>query len=110
MLEGQGYSWVPKDTDHERIAELNQQNVKATPDDESVQFVAGNGFVLIGEGHDFGYVRYAGSADDVAQGSIRVSKGGAFSAGSLEVSGAGAHQDAVREMLESFSNKDVEFV
>jgi hypothetical protein len=110
MLEDQGYAWNPRDTDYERIAELNQQNVKATADEESVSFVAGNGMVLIGEGHDFGYVRYAGSADDVAQGSITVSKAGVFSAGTLEVTGAGAHQDAVREMLESFSNKDVEFV
>lgn len=111
MLDDQEQSWMPQDSDRARITESNQANVKATEDGESVSFVAGNGLVLIGEGHDFGYVRYAGSADDASQGTITVAKAGVFGAGSLEVSGCTAtQQNIVREMLESFSNKTVEFV
>ncbi len=110
MLDDQGETWNPQDSDLARIAQLNEENVKATGDDESVSFVAGNGLVLVGGGHDFGYVRYAGSDPDTCQGSITVSKAGVFGAGMLEVSGcSNGQQAAVRAMLESFSNKTVEF-
>ncbi|MEP7202228.1 MAG: hypothetical protein ABI894_06435 [Ilumatobacteraceae bacterium] len=86
--------------------------MKATDDGGSVSYVAGNGLVVIGEGHDLGYVSYAGSAADASQGAITVSKARVFSDGSLEVSGCSTDQQgAVRAMLlESFSNKTVEFV
>jgi hypothetical protein len=110
VVMGANPDWVPDDSDLDAIAAINRENVKATGDEESIDFVIGGWVMLIGDGHTEGYVDYASFQNDVARGSLTVNKGGAFSAGSLDVTGVPpAKQGVVEAAIARFSDKTVNF-
>ncbi len=107
---GANPDWVPDDSDFDTIAAINRDNVKATADEDSIDFVVGGWVMLIGDGHAEGYVDYAYFQSDAARGQLTVNKGGAFSAGSLDVTGVPpAKQGVVESAVARFSDKTVNF-
>jgi hypothetical protein len=102
--------WLPGESDFDAIASINRENVKATADQDSIDFVVGGWVMLIGDGHG-GYDDYASFQDDVVRGTLTVNKGGTFSAGSLDVTGVPpAKQGVVESAIARFSDKTVNFV
>jgi hypothetical protein len=73
--------------------------------------LAGGLLVLIGDGHDpveaRSYVRRQG---DFEQGTLTVTKGGAFSKGSVDVHGISTKAALVETAIGAFSDKKVKFV
>jgi hypothetical protein len=111
VVMGEDPDWQPEDADLDAIAQVNRENVKATGDEESIDFVVGGWVMLIGGGHPQNYVNYAGLQSDTVRGQLTVSKGGVFSSGSLEVSGVpAAKQGVVEAAVGRFSDKTVNFV
>jgi hypothetical protein len=107
---GPGLNWLPTDEDLDRIAALNGQKVKDTPNGETVVIRVGGDLVLIGHDHGPNEENYIKAARDFGQGKLTVKKGGAFSKGTIHVDGlrSGQH-DLVREAIGRFSDKKVEF-
>ena len=107
---GPGLNWDPDDAALQRIVTLNTQKVKDTADGASVSISAGGVLVLIGEGHEADPVNYVRRQGDLSEGTVTVTKGGAFSKGGLKVNGiAPAKQDLVKQSIEMFSDKKVTF-
>lgn len=102
-------TWVPADSDYQEIREKNSQAVKDTPDGKTVSVVAGGAVVLIGPGHARRPADYVRRQDDVEEGQLTVTKGGAFSKGSIEVTGISAKQALIKEAIAEFSDKKVTF-
>ena len=107
---GPGRNWKPDAEVLKRISDLNQQKVKDTPDGQSIAIVAGGNVVLIGEGHEANPTDFAKAQTDVSQGTLTVTKGGAFSKGGVKIQGIStAKQGVVKDAIESFSDKKVTF-
>ena len=80
--------WQPDDKALTAIETRNAANVKNLPDGDGGDILAGGLLVLIGDGHDDDAVGYVERQDDFEQGTFQVGKGGAFSAGTLDVTEA----------------------
>lgn len=103
-------NWLPTDDEFAKIATKNSANVKATGDKENISVVAGGGVVLIGPGHLRRPADYVRRQTDIEEGSIKVTKGGAFSKGTLQITGISKKQTIVREALKDFSDKKITFI
>jgi hypothetical protein len=108
--DGPGLDWKPDAEVLKRIRDLNQQKVKDTPDGQSIAIVAGGDVVLIGEGHEADPANFAKAQGDFSQGTLTVTKGGAFSKGGIKIQGIPTpKQGVVKKRIESFSDKKVTF-
>jgi hypothetical protein len=102
-------TWSPDDTALAAVTQRNSDNVKATADGASAPIIAGGVLALIGAGHDPRVVGYVRRQGDLEEGSVTVSKGGAFSKGDIEVKGISAKEALVKTLIEEFSDKKVTF-
>jgi hypothetical protein len=102
--------WLPTEAEYDKIADKNGANVKATGNGGDISVVAGGGVVLIGPGHPRRPADYVRRQADIEEGSIKVTKGGAFSKGAFQVTGISKKQTLVREALKDFSDKKITFV
>jgi hypothetical protein len=82
--------WVPDNAAYVEIRELNAKNVKDTENKGTISIVAGGAVVLIGPGHKRRPGDYVGRQNDVEEGQITVTKGGAVSKGEIKVNGISA--------------------
>ena len=103
-------TWVPDDAAYKGIREQNAKAIKATDNGGSVAVVAGGAIVLIGAGHERRPAEYVRRQNDVEEGLITVTKGGAFSKGGIEVKGISTTQALVTTEIGEFSDKKVKFV
>ena len=107
---GRQETWKPDAAVLTRISDLNKQKVKDTPDGQSIAIVAGGDLVLIGEGHEANPTNFVKGQADVSEGTLTVTKGGAFSKGNVKIQGIStAKQGVVKDAIESFSDKKVTF-
>jgi hypothetical protein len=102
-------TWVPDDDAYRKIKETNAKNIKDTDDGGVVSIVAGGAVVLIGQEHERRPGDYVHRQGDSEEGQITVTKGGAFSKGSLKITGISAKQALVKQVIEDFSDKKVTF-
>jgi len=103
--------WIPDDNAYREISNKNAANIKATDNKASASIAVGGVLVLIGEDHDPEPVSYIRRQANMEEGTLTVTKGGAFSAGSIEVKGVSSkNQDLVRASIGEFSDKKVTFV
>ena len=78
-------------------------------DGEVVSILSGGTLTLIGTNHEAHPLSYVRRQGDFEEGSLKVKKGGAFSKGKITVTGISGKQTLVKMMIESFSDKAVEF-
>lgn len=110
VVMGEDPDWLPEDADFAAIAEVNRANVKAAGDGDDLDYVIGGFVFLIGDGHDSKHEEYARFQEDIAEGTVTVNKGGAFSAGSLEIAGVPvSKQGVVEDAVGRFSDKEIVF-
>jgi hypothetical protein len=76
--KGPGLDWKPSKDDFDRIAKLNAQKVKDTPNGKTVRVRVGDPLVAIGDGHEGDVENYLKRKPDVSVGTITVQRG-AFS-------------------------------
>lgn len=100
---------APDDAALDAVTNLNRDNVKATEDGEVISVLSGGVLTLIGTGHEADWLSYVRRQGDFEEGSLKVKKGGAFSKGKVTVKGISGKQSLVKTMVESFSDKSVEF-
>ncbi len=106
---GPGADWTPNDAALDQVTNLNSNNVKAAGDGEVVSVLSGGTLTLVGLNHEVGPLSYVRRQADFEEGSLKVKKGGAFSKGSVSVTGISGKKDLVKMMIESFSDKSVDF-
>jgi hypothetical protein len=102
-------TWTPDDANLDSVTAKNRDNVKAAGDNEVVSVLSGGTLTLIGLGHGARELSYVRRQADFEEGSLKVKKGGAFSKGKVSVMGISGKQTLVKTMVESFSDKSVEF-
>jgi hypothetical protein len=103
-------TWSPDDAALDRVSTKNGQNVKAAGDGDSLPIRVGGVLALIGSGHDPQSVNYVERQGDFEQGSLTVTKGGAFSKGGIEVKGLSPGKEGlVTAVVTNFSDKKVTF-
>jgi hypothetical protein len=107
--EGPGVDWTPNDATLDTVTARNQETVKAAGDGEVVSVLSGGTLTLIGTQHEASPLSYVRRQADFEEGSLKVKKGGAFSKGKITVTGISGKQTLVKMMIESFSDKAVEF-
>ncbi len=105
-----GLDWQPTPATFKAVREANSQKVKSTADGGTLPIVAGGTVVLIGGSHEGGPAEWVRNQPDIEEGMLTVTKGGAFSAGKLEVTGISAKQALVTSEIGEFSDKKVTFV
>lgn len=103
-------TWVPDNASYKGIRDQNAKAIKATDNGGTVAIVAGGAVVLIGAGHERRPAEYVRRQNDVEEGLITVTKGGAFSKGGIEVKGISAKQALVTTEIGELSDKKVKFV
>lgn len=101
--------WIPDNAAYAQISQLNAKNVKDTTDKGTVSIVAGGSMVLIGPGHDNDHADYVRRQNDVEEGQITVTKGGAFSKGEMKIKGISAKRNLVKSQIDELSDKKVSF-
>ena len=101
--------WIPDDAAYKDISERNAKAIKDTDSGGSVAIVAGGAVVLIGPDHARRPADYVRRQTDVEEGLLTVTKGGAFSKGSIAVKGISAKQAIVKTEIVEFSDKKVTF-
>lgn len=101
--------WHPTDKDYEGVISTNGANVKASAGGNRLKVLAGGVLVLIGSGHDAKHTTYVQRQADLEDGWVTVKKGGAFSKGTLTVTGISAKQGVVKSQIGEFSDKSVVF-
>jgi hypothetical protein len=110
---GPDIQWTPDAAALKRIADLNGQKVKDTPDGASIRIRAGGVLVLVGDDHENNvenYMKSQGDLGDLAEGKLTVKKGGAFSKGTITVDNIPtAKQASVTDAIAKFSDKKVVF-
>jgi hypothetical protein len=102
-------NWIPTDDDYKAISALNASNIKDVGDGATLTVIAGGAMALIGSGHSAQAVGYVRRQGDLEEGTLSVTKGGAFSKGGIEVAGISAKQGLVQQLIEEFSAKKVTF-
>jgi hypothetical protein len=102
-------TWSPDDAALAAVTKRNGDNVKATADGGSAPIIAGGVLALIGDGHDPRVDAYVRRQSDLEQGSITVTKGGAFSKGAITVKGIAAKETLVKTLVEEISDKKLTF-
>lgn len=107
--QGEGGDWVPTDSDLDAVDSRNQGNIKAAADKSTIDLVAGGLLVIAGSGHDTQVVQYVRRQGDVESGRVTITKGGAFTKGTLAVDGISAKQDLVTQAFGRVSDKKVTF-
>ncbi len=108
--EGPDVQWTPDDAALKRIAKLNGEKVKDTPDGGSIRVRAGGTLVLVGDDHENNAETYMRSQGDLSEGKLTVKKGGAFSKGTITVEKISAGKQAlVTDAVGTFSDKKVVF-
>ncbi len=104
-----GGDWQPDDAALRRITGKNRDALKAAADGGTVLLRAGGLLVLMGDDQFTDAQVYVVRQEDFEEGSITVTKGGAFSKGGLRVAGISAKQDLVRSAAQEVSDKKVSF-
>jgi hypothetical protein len=104
-----GLEWTPTAANLKEVRETNAKKVKDTAGGGTLPLVAAGTVVLIGGGHAGGPADWVRSQPDIEEGMLTVTKGGAFSAGKLEVKGISAMQALVTSEIDKFSDKKVTF-
>jgi hypothetical protein len=103
--------WVPDKDAVKEVIERNRQNIKEVDDGGEAGIAVGGGLVIIGALHSPEAASYRQRQEDLEEGILTVTKGGAFTKGRMEVKGiTPAQQDLVRRSIEEFSAKKVTFV
>jgi hypothetical protein len=106
---GWGTNWVPDEEAIRKTVELNKVTVKDSDNKDQIAVSAGGLLVLIGDDHPTEYEEYVKRQDNFEQGVIKVTKGGVFSKGTLDVKGISANKAKVEEAIGEFSEKKVTF-
>jgi hypothetical protein len=103
--------WIPDNDAMREIIGRNRQNIKAVEDGGEAGVAVGGALVIIGAEHSAEAASYIKRQNDMEEGILTVTKGGAFSKGGMEVKGISpAKQELVRLSIEEFSKKKVTFV
>ena len=89
----------------------NESNIKAVENGGEAGIAVGGALVIIGAGHSVEAAEYVRRQQDLEEGILTVTKGGAFSKGKMEVKGISSkNHEVVRRSIEEFSAKTVTFV
>ena len=102
-------SWELTDSDVEAASTQNGANLLAAANGANLVVLADSPLVIVGDGHNPFAVDYLRECAGVEEGTVTVTKGGAFDKGALDVSGISMWQGLVEERLAAVSKKPIKF-